>query len=140
RHRQDLVRDLDQIERLLGDRDLVGRHRGHGLARENRAVDREDRVRARRGLLPQLGDVGGRGDGPPARGCASTGGGEPGEGAWGLRRSFACRRPFGLRSATYGTWPVAFSGPSGRGTDRPMPFTSRVVFIAMAALLPSMSG
>src|SRR3989442_760771 len=52
--------------------------------------------------------------------------------AWGLRRSLACRRPRGLRSATYWTWPVTFSGPSGRGMERPMPFTSRVVFITVA--------
>src|SRR5262249_4249265 len=53
--------------------------------------------------------------------------------AWacGLRRSLACSRPFGLRSATYWTCPVTLSGPSGRGMERPMPFTSRVVFITV---------
>src|SRR5213593_2774398 len=53
--------------------------------------------------------------------------------AWacGLRRSLACRSPCGLRSATYWTWPVTFSGPSGRGIDSPIPFTSRVVFITV---------
>src|SRR5881296_1298386 len=51
--------------------------------------------------------------------------------AWGLRKSFACSRPRGLRSATYWTWPVTLSGPSGRGIDSPMPFTSRVVFITV---------
>src|SRR2546428_2945510 len=49
--------------------------------------------------------------------------------ACGLRSSFACSSPLGARSATYCTWPVTFSGPSGRGMDRPTPFTSRVVFI-----------
>ena len=60
--------------------------------------------------------------------------------AWGLRRSFAWSSPRGLRSATYWTWPVTFSGPSGRGMESPTPFTSRVVFIAMVAQLPSTSG
>src|SRR5215813_6802594 len=32
-------------------------------------------------------------------------------------------------SATYCTRPVTFSGPSGRGIDRPTPLTSRVVFM-----------
>src|SRR5882724_4664353 len=49
--------------------------------------------------------------------------------ACGLRSSFAWSRPLGLRSATYCTWPVTFSGPSGRGMESPTPFTSRVVFI-----------
>src|SRR5215831_13978624 len=35
-------------------------------------------------------------------------------------------------SATYWTCPVTFSGPSGRGIERPTPFTSRVVFIVVA--------
>src|SRR6266704_803504 len=52
--------------------------------------------------------------------------------AWGLRRSLACSRPRGLRSATYCTWPVTFSGPSGRGMESPTPLTSRVVFIVVA--------
>src|SRR3989442_12020222 len=53
--------------------------------------------------------------------------------AWacGLRRSLACSRPRGLRSATYCTCPVTFSGPSGRGMESPTPFTSRVVFITV---------
>ena len=51
--------------------------------------------------------------------------------ACGLRRSLACRSPRGLRSATYWTWPVTFSGPSGRRIDSPIPFTSRVVFITL---------
>src|SRR6267143_1080018 len=51
--------------------------------------------------------------------------------AWacGLRSSLACSRPLGFRSATYDTWPVTFSGPSGRGMESPTPLTSRVVFI-----------
>src|SRR3989442_1608426 len=54
--------------------------------------------------------------------------------AWacGLRKSLACSRPRGLRSATYCTWPVTFSGPSGRGMESPTPLTSRVVFIVVA--------
>src|SRR5262244_1091031 len=52
--------------------------------------------------------------------------------ACGLRRSLACKSPRGLRSATYWTWPVTFSGPSGRGMASPTPFTSRVVFIVVA--------
>src|ERR671934_568723 len=54
--------------------------------------------------------------------------------AWacGLRSSLAWSRPFGWISATYCTLPVTFSGPSGRGIDRPTPFTSRVVFITVA--------
>ena len=53
--------------------------------------------------------------------------------AWacGLRRSLACRSPRGLRSATYWTTPVTFSGASGRRMESPMPFTSRVVFITL---------
>src|SRR5215475_5144969 len=49
--------------------------------------------------------------------------------ACGLRSSLAWRRPRGLMSATYCTRPVTFSGPSGRGIDRPTPLTSRVVFM-----------
>src|SRR5881628_3577152 len=62
--------------------------------------------------------------------------------ACGLRRSLACRRPRGLRSATYWTWPVTFSGPSGRGMESPTPLTSRVVFIvvAMDSRLPGGRG
>src|SRR5262245_2435560 len=52
--------------------------------------------------------------------------------ACGLRRSLACKSPRGLRSATYCTWPVTFSGPSGRGMASPTPLTSRVVFIVVA--------
>ena len=52
--------------------------------------------------------------------------------ACGLRSSLACSRPLGFRSATYGTWPVTFSGPSGRGMESPTPLTSRVVFITLA--------
>jgi hypothetical protein len=56
--------------------------------------------------------------------------------AWacGLRSSLACSRPRAGRSATYCTWPSTFSGPSGRGMARPMPLTSRVVFITVAML------
>src|SRR5213593_2348557 len=64
--------------------------------------------------------------------------------AWacGLRRSLACKRPRGLRSATYWTCPVTFSGPSGRGMASPTPLTSRVVFIvvAMGSSLPGGRG
>src|SRR5215467_235414 len=49
--------------------------------------------------------------------------------ACGLRSSLAWSMPRGLMSATYGTRPVTFSGPSGRGIDSPTPLTSRVVFI-----------
>ena len=56
---QHLVLHLDEVERLLGDGELVGGHRGHGLAGEHDAVDGEHRVRARRRLPLQLGDVGG---------------------------------------------------------------------------------
>src|SRR5262245_46265752 len=53
--------------------------------------------------------------------------------AWacGLRSSLACSSPLGWMSATYCTRPVTFSGPSGRGIDRPTPRTSRVVFITV---------
>ncbi len=53
--------------------------------------------------------------------------------AWacGLRSSLACSRPLGWMSATYCTRPVTFSGPSGRGIERPTPLTSRVVFIVL---------
>ncbi len=48
----------------------------------------------------------------------------------------------GLMSATYCTWPVTFSGPSGRGIESPTPLTSRVVFISRHgyALLPGGRG
>ena len=142
RDRQHLVLDLDQVERFLGDRELVGRHGRHRLAGEDGAVDGEHRVGARRRLLLELGDVGRGEHRAHARERARRLVSIRRMRAWacGLRRSFACSMPLGLRSATYGTWPVTFSGPSGLGMDSPTPFTSRVVFIAMAALLPSMSG
>ena len=64
--RQHLVLDLDQVERLLRDGQLVRRHGGHRLAGEDHPVDGEHRVRARRRLLLELGDVGRRQDGPHA--------------------------------------------------------------------------
>ena len=57
---QDLVLHLDQIERLLGDRELIGGDGCDRLAREHDAVDRQHGVRARRRLFLQHGDVGGR--------------------------------------------------------------------------------
>ena len=66
RDRQHLVHHLDQVERLLRDRQLVRRHGGHGLAGEDRAVDGEHRVRPGRRLALELGDVGRRQDGPHA--------------------------------------------------------------------------
>jgi hypothetical protein len=54
---QRLVLDLDQVEGLLGDGRLVGGHRGHRLAHEHHAVDREHGVGARRRLLLQMRDV-----------------------------------------------------------------------------------
>src|SRR5262245_41487811 len=59
--------------------------------------------------------------------------------AWGLLRSLAWSRPRGLRSATYWTWPVTFSGPSGRGMESPIPLTSRVVFITVAMAMRLLS-
>ena len=51
RDRQHLVLDLDQVERLLGDGQLVGGHRGDRLAHEDGAVDGEDGVGARLGAF-----------------------------------------------------------------------------------------
>ena len=64
--REHLVLDLDQVQRFLGDRQLVRRHGGHRLPGEDRPVDGEHGVRAGRRLLLELGDVGRRQDRPHA--------------------------------------------------------------------------
>ena len=132
---QDLVLDLDQVEGLLGDGQLVGGHGGDRLADEHDAIDGQHGVGPRRGLALQLGDVG-RGEDRAHAGqrlapcwcrCARCGRGRGGSGgAW------RGAGPRALRSATYWTCPVTFSGPSGRGMASPTPLTSRVVFITVA--------
>ena len=57
RRREHLVLDLDQVERLLGDRQLVGGDRRHRLAREDDAIDRQHRVGPGGRLVLQLRDV-----------------------------------------------------------------------------------
>ena len=51
---QDLVLDRDQVQGLLGNGQLVGRHRGHRLPHEHHAVDGEHGMRARGRLLLEL--------------------------------------------------------------------------------------
>ena len=63
---QDVVLDLDQVQRLLGDGRLVGGDGGDRMPDEHHAVDGEDGVGPRRGLALQLRDVGGGQDGPHA--------------------------------------------------------------------------
>ena len=67
RRGQHLVLDLDQVERLLGDGQLVRGHRGHRLADEDHPIDGEHRMGARRGFLLQMRDVGGGEHGAHAR-------------------------------------------------------------------------
>ena len=63
---QDVVLDLDQVERLLGDGQLVGGDGGHRMADEHHAVDGQDRMGPRGRLALQLRDVGRGEDGPHA--------------------------------------------------------------------------
>src|SRR6266851_247711 len=60
----------------------------------------------------------------------------------GLRSSRACSRPGNWTSPTYCVRPVTFSGASNRGTDTPMPRTSRLVFITvvMCSALPHLAS
>ena len=57
--RQRLVVDFDQVERFVGDGQVIGGHRGHGLAEEDGAIDCQERVGAGLGARLQLRDVGG---------------------------------------------------------------------------------
>ncbi len=54
-----LVLDVDQLERLVGDGQVIGRDGRHRLAEEHYAIDRQQRVRAGLGTRLQLRDVGG---------------------------------------------------------------------------------
>jgi hypothetical protein len=95
---QHLVLDLDQVERLLGDGQLVGGHRGHRLAHEHRAVDREHRVGARGRLLLQMRDVPGgehRADARQRLGRAHVDRDDPGVRVWAAQQ-LGVEQPPGL--------------------------------------------
>jgi hypothetical protein len=96
--RQDLVLHLDQVAGFLGDRRLVGGDGGDRLTGEDDPVDRQDRVRARRGLALELRNVPSgehrahAGQGPGARGIDPH---DPGVGV-GAAQQLGVKHPLGL--------------------------------------------
>ena len=120
--RQRLVLDLDQVERLVGDRQVVGRDGGHRLAGEDDAIDRQHGVGARLGARLQLRDVGGGQHGAHARQRPRLAGVDALDAGVGVR---AAQQP-GLQQPGQlqvgrrtGSRPVTFSGESKRGMRQP---------------------
>jgi hypothetical protein len=106
RRGQHLVLDLDEVERFLGDRQLVRGHRGHGWPTKTTRSMASTAWRAS-GLFLELRDVGRGEHGADAReglGLARVDADDLGVGMR-ARRSFACSMPRGLMSATYGRDP-----------------------------------
>jgi len=127
---------------FFGDGQLVGGHGGHRLPDDRpRGSMASNGVSARWRLALQLGDIGGGEDGRTpgnacARWCRSSRCARARAGCAGAGVQEAAR----LEIGEYWTWPVTFSGPSGRGMESPTPLTSRVVFIVVAWTHASRAG
>ena len=135
--RQHLVLDLDQVERLVGDGQLVGGHGGHRLAGEDHAVDRQHgvaraswRLGFSSGMSAAVSTARTPGQRPRRAGVDALDAGVGVRAAQqpGLQQSRAAGRP-----PTYWVRPVTFSGASKRGMrQRRCRGPRGVVFITVA--------